>query len=355
MSPTAKKTFLFLLKFGLIAAIFGFLFYNAYHTKDADGKNVFETLWEQPKRFDLIITAFWVQLFAVSNTFLRWRLLVRTLGLSFPLKDAYRLGFLGLMLNLAPMGIVGGDAIKAYMLAKKNPEHQSMAVASVIVDRIVGLLVMFLCGTIFILATGFAFREEILARTFSQIVFAFTLIGYTGVGIMFLPFFFKGHLEGLIDRIPFCGPILGKLTRSLLLYRHHKSCLAQVFAISFLVHIPYGISLYLIAHGLFGSVPDLINHILLYNVANLTAMIPLAAGPFELVLDQLYPLFSGLDGNAMRSGIGMVVALGHRLIAILVAALGIVFYLSSRDEIISSQKEIEEAQDSGIVLSDEAN
>lgn len=343
MSPKTKKILFFLLKLGLIIAIFGFLIWKALHTEDAEGKNVFRIFWEQPKRFDLIAAAFLIQLFAVSTTFLRWRMLVRTLGLSFPLKDAYRLGFLGLMLNLAPMGIVGGDAVKAYLLAKKNPDQQSQAVASVIVDRIVGLLVMFLCGSIFVLATGFAFREEILARTFSQIVFAFTVVGYVGVGIMFLPFFAKGHLERLIDKIPFCGPILGKLTRSLLLYRNHKACLVKVFATSFFVHVPYGIALYLVARGLFGSTPGLVDHILLYNVTNLTAMIPLAAGPFELVLDQLYPLFKDGNGIAMGVGVGMVVALGHRLIAILVAGLGIVFYLTSRDEIISSQKEIEDA------------
>ena len=353
MSPAVKKILLFFLKSGLIAGIFGFLIWKAVHTTDAEGKNVFQTLWEQPKRFDLIFAAFGMQLFAASNTFLRWRMLVRTLDLSFPLKDAYRLGFLGLMLNLAPMGIVGGDAVKAYLLAQKNPEYQSQAVASVIVDRIVGLLVMFLCGTIFVLATGFAFRPEVLARTFSQLVFGFTLVGYAGVGMMFLPFFAKGHLERLIDRIPLCGPTLGKLTRSLLLYRHHKFCLLKVFVMSFLVHIPFGIALFLMAQGLFGSTPGLIDHILLYNVTNLTAMIPLAAGPFELVLDQLYPLFRNAQGVSMGVGVGMVVALGHRLVAILVAALGIVFYLSSRDEIRSSQKEIEQAQDNGIILPEE--
>ncbi|MDR1141400.1 MAG: flippase-like domain-containing protein [Planctomycetaceae bacterium] len=332
MFQTVKKTFVFCFKLTLIFGIFGFLFWNASKATDANGKNVFELLWEQPKNWELLVTAFFAQLFAVTVTILRWRCLVRTLGLVLSVKDAFRLGFLGLMLNLAPMGIVGGDLVKGYLIAKKNPDYMSQAIASVIVDRIIGLLVMFLCGTIFVLATGFAFRQEILARTFSQLVFILTGIGGACVGIVFLPFFSKGHLERLLAKIPFCGDLLEKLTRSFLLYRNHKICLLKTFAITFLVHIPFGISLYLIAKGLFGSVPNLIDHIMLYNVVNLTAMIPLAAGPFEFVLEQIYPLFS-VDGTKMGVGIGLVVALGYRLISILVAGLGIAYYLSSRNEI----------------------
>jgi hypothetical protein len=332
MLQTVKKTFIFCIKLGLIFGIFGFLFWKASQATDADGKNVFELLWEQPKRWELLGAAFLVQLFAVSATILRWRWLVQTLGLTLSVKDAFRLGFLGLMLNLAPMGIVGGDLVKSYLIAKKNPDYMSQAVASVIVDRIIGLLVMFLCGGIFVCLTGFAFREEVLARTFSQLVFILTGMGYVCVGIIFLPFFSKGHVERLLAKIPFCGGILGKLARSFLLYRHCKICLLKAWAITFLVHIPFGFSLYLIALGLFGLVPNLPDHLMLYNVVNLTAMIPLAAGPFEFVLEQIYPLFS-VNGVKMGVGIGLVVALGYRLISIFVAGLGIVYYLSSRDEI----------------------
>ncbi len=257
MKPTQiKKTLVIALKLGLIAAIFGFLIWKAVAATDADGKNVFETLWGQPKRYDLIAAAFLVQFFAASVTFLRWGLLARALGLVLPMKDAFRLGFLGIMLNLAPMGIVGGDAVKAYLLAQKNPEKRPEAVASVIVDRIVGLLVMFLCGAVFVLSTRFAFRGEIRARLFSQLVFALAIIGFGGVAVMFVPpfslLFSKGHVERLAERIPLCGPMLGKLIRSLLLYRNRKIRLIQTFFITFLVHIPYGISLLLIAKGLFG-------------------------------------------------------------------------------------------------------
>jgi hypothetical protein len=57
------------------------------------------------------------------------------------------------------------------------------------------------------------------------------------------------------------------------------------------------------------------------------------AGPFEFVLDRLYadiPLPG--DGN-LTSGPGFVVALGYRVITILIAAVGLCYYLAARREV----------------------
>lgn len=329
----------FVLKLLLIFGIFAFLFWKASQTADGQ-ENAFQKLVSQQKQVELLVAAFFVQFFAVSMTICRWRWLARSLGLVLSIKEAFRLGFLGLMLNLAPMGIVGGDAVKAYVLAKQNPEARPQAVASVIVDRIIGLLVMFLLGSFFVLWTGFYSLDAIWARSISQIVFALTIIGYSCVGIVFLPFFAKGHVEQLIARIPVCGRVASKLTKSLLLYRERKICLLQSFLITFLVHLPFGVSLYLIANGLFTSVPTFVDHLMLYNIVNLTSMIPLAAGPFEFVLDEIYPLFP-VDGEAIHHGVGLIVALGYRIISICVAALGIVYYLTSKYE-LPSENEIDE-------------
>ena len=54
-------------------------------------------------------------------TFIRWYYLVRALDLPFTLREALRLGFLGYLFNLMPMGIVGGDLLKAVMLGPAAP------------------------------------------------------------------------------------------------------------------------------------------------------------------------------------------------------------------------------------------
>jgi len=308
----------------LIAGIFGFLFWNAAATTDAEGKNVFTVLIEQPKRWHFLAAAFCAQLFAVAITFIRWRWLLLTLGLQCSRRDVFRIGFFGLTLNLAPFGIVGGDAVKAVLIIHKNPDRKSQAVASVIIDRFIGLLVMFVSGSLLILYTGFYARPEVIAQTFTHLVFAFTAAGLLGSGIVFLPFFAKGYCERLIEKIPLCGTLGSKLVQALLLYRNHKRCLLKCCLITIFVHLSFGASLFCVATALFPSVPGVVKHVMLHCVTNLTAMIPLAAGPYELVLEQLYPL------EGMNVGMGLIVSLMFRLTTIFVAVVGMFYYLLSR-------------------------
>jgi len=319
-----KRYLSILFQFLLIAGIFGFLFWNAAAATDDEGKNIFHILYEQPKRWHFLAAAFFVQLFAVSITFIRWRWLLRTLGLQCSRREAFRFGFLSIMLNLAPLGIVGGDAVKAVLMAQRNPEHKSQAVASVFIDRLIGLLVMFICGTLLIVYTGFYARPEMIAQFFTHLVFAFTAAGLLGTGMVFLPFFAKGHLERWIEKLPLLGKLGSKFTQSLLMYRNHKRCLLQCASITLLVHFCFGLSLYWVATALFPAVPSAVDHIMLHNVTNLTAMIPLAAGPYELVLEQLYQLY------AENVGMGLIISLAFRMTAISVAVAGIIYYFASR-------------------------
>jgi uncharacterized protein (TIRG00374 family) len=326
-----NKIFLLAIKLILIFAIFTFLFWQAARN------NAFTELFRQSPQWGMILCAFLFQCFSVSITIIRWRRLVHTIGLELSLKDAFRYGFLGLVLSLAPMGILGGDAMKTYLLIHRNPEKRSAALASVFVDRVVGLLAMFICATIFIFAMGFAFRTELLARSVSNIVLLFTVVGMVGCMIMFLPVFSSKDIERWTLLIPIFGKYAIKLVRSLLIYRNNLSSVLICFVISLPVHLSFGLSLYFLADGIFTSieVPSLPEHIMLYSVVNITSMIPLAAGPFEFMLEQLYPLFG------IAIGVGMVVALAFRVIAILVAAIGIIFYFTLRAEIQEVQEDIE--------------
>ena len=79
-------------------------------------------------------------------TFARWHQLVRAQGLTFSLRDAVRLGFIGNVFNLVIPGAVGGDVIKAAFLCRMQPDKKPQAVASMVLDRILGLLGLFIAG-----------------------------------------------------------------------------------------------------------------------------------------------------------------------------------------------------------------
>lgn len=316
-----KKITVLLIKILVVSVIFGFLIWKAVTATDDDGKNIFAVFWEQPKRWDLLAGALFVQTCAAAVTFVRWRWLVTAFGLRCSHFEAQRLGLLGLFINLTPLGIVGGDGAKAFLLAQSNPDLRPQAFASVIVDRIIGLLVMFLYGTVTVLMTGLAFRPELLARTVSYTMFALTAAGFLGAALVFTPFFNKGHFENLLEKIPYIGTYLAKLTRAMLMYRRRKTCLFYAFLVSFLTHFLASVSMYFTALAFFGKIPDFLSHLMLYSVLQLALLIP-AAGPFELVFEEMYHHIF-----AAPVGTGLIVAIGVRIVTTLVCCFGGVFAL----------------------------
>ncbi len=72
-------------------------------------------------------------------SFLRWYFLVKAQELPFTMFDALRLGLIGTFFNFLIPGAVGGDLVKAALIAREQSKRL-IAVSTIVVDRIVGLL-----------------------------------------------------------------------------------------------------------------------------------------------------------------------------------------------------------------------
>src|SRR6056297_152996 len=97
------------------------------------------SLSSQPKNYPLLVLAFLVALSAITLTFVRWTILVRCQGIPLGMVEAFRLSSIGFLLNFVSAGSVGGDLFKAIFLARRSPGRRVEAVASVFVDRSLGL------------------------------------------------------------------------------------------------------------------------------------------------------------------------------------------------------------------------
>ena len=322
-----KKALVFIVKLIFIVGLFAYLIYRA-----APGSAVSE-LSSRAVNINYLAIGFFFNLEATVITIIRWRALVRALGDPLPTSDALKYGFIGFMFNLSPIGIIGGDAVKAVLLVKKNNVSAERAAASVVIDRVVGLYAMFLLGLAVLLATGFYANPNPLCKFVTQGLAVLTVGTTVFLAFIVAPASEKNVRIKIASKIPFIGGVMEKLTSAALIYRDKKKTLFLSLCATFVVHSFFAISLFFFARALYGATPSLVDHFILYCVGNVGSIIPLSAGPFEYFLDELYPLFAIAGRAPFEAGYGMTIGFTYRIATVIVALVGVGYYLFSRSDV----------------------
>lgn len=331
-----KKIAIFFLKLALILLIFAWLFYRA--SRD----NAWERISQCHPNGWLILTAFLLALSGTLITFVRWGWLVRALGVPISLRQTLRLGAIGYVFNLSPMGIVGGDLVKGILLANQSPGAKAACAVSVIVDRVIGLYAMFITGIFGIAMTGF-WRETAPVAVFStRLVLGLFALSSAGLIFLLIPESRRKGRRRLLRAIPLAGPLFEKLYAASNAYSRHWGVLTGSLLATFAVHGLFTLSLWAYARGLYGYAPTCLEHLVIYPTANCGTIIPLSAGPLEYYLDLLYPLFPVAGQETAGAGYGSMIGIISRIGMIINAAIGGVFCLMSRSEIGAALEQIRE-------------
>lgn len=328
------------LKIAVSAAILGWVVY------DVDKKNPGALLdLLHPKNWSFLVAALFSCGTAILITLIRWHWLVRALEIPCTLSESVRIGFVGYLFNMAPMGIVGGDLLKGWMLAQHRVGLRTKAFASVVVDRIIGLYMLFVVATVAILATGFLRVPEPEIRWACRLMIWITGASTLGLALVFWPWLTDGPLAQWAESLPRVGPMLAKVIESMRMYRRRWDVLVVSCLLSAAVHSFFSLGLYLIGRGLFLNHHTLASLLVMSPVSATTGVIPLPMGPMEMVLEYFYLHSPAPAGEAMVAGQGLSVALAYRVITLIVAMVGVGYYLASRREVASVMEEAEREED----------
>ena len=324
MKRSLSKLFVFLLKTTIIVGLFVYL-----ATRALQG-SVFDELDFRTVSYPLLLLGLVSNFVATTITILRWRSLVRALGSELSVFNAVKLGFIGFMFNLSPVGVVGGDAIRIVMLVRRHNIPLENATASGIVDRVVGLVAMFILGLFVCVITGFYRAPSQEAQFVVKGLIFLTLASFVFLALFTTSSRILHFFASLAEKIPIVGNASRKIIFAVATYREKKRALATSLLSSLTAHSFFAISLYCAAKGLFHDVPSLVNHFILYCAGNVGSIIPLSAGPFEYFLDELYPLFPIVGREAFDKGYGATIGSAYRLITVVVAFVGVISYLFER-------------------------
>lgn len=336
MHPRFKKILLVILKFALPAGIVLWLLWRI------DGEE-WQALESQPKNFPLLMAAFVIAFSGIGLSFARWAILVRCQGIRLGVLDAFRLGAIGFLLSFVSAGSVGGDLFKAIFLARRSPGKRLEAVASVLVDRGIGLYGLLLVAVAVLLIAPPATVSDDL-RQISRGAAGLTILGTVVLVSLVAGGKSIDRLLRRLGNLRWIGPLVHRLADPLRMFHRHPVAFLVAVLLSVIVHSLLAVSMYLIARGLYTAPPTFAEHLIIVPVGMLASALPLTpagVGVLEATIEWLYRVVPATPTEAS----GTLVALTFEIVKILLAACGMAFYWGSdrevRQSLEAAEKEVE--------------
>jgi uncharacterized protein (TIRG00374 family) len=320
----------------LAGAILIVLFYSLR------GNDVFVRLWREPKHWGQLGLAQACVIAGIGLNYVRWYLLVRALELDFHLRDALRLGSLGHLLNQVSPGSVGGDLFKAVFIAKEQPHRRTEAVATVLIDRVVGLYGILVVATAGQMIVGADRPMTPALRTMATVVAAFAGLGTLGILLLMTPAFTGQRVREAAARLPALGGTLIRFIEAAAAYRTRRRYLFAAIGLACCTHTLLVTSIWLIGLGLPVTAPDLGTTFLVGPLSLCAGAVPLTPsglGTFEAAMEELYRVVG------CGAGVGAGVAITYRAMTYVMAGIGAVYYLNARKAVAGALHEAEEMEE----------
>jgi uncharacterized membrane protein YbhN (UPF0104 family) len=179
-------------------------------------------------------------------------------------------------------------------------------------------------------------------RVVCQATLIGTIVGAIAMLMVLTPGFTNGAVSEMLTRLPRAGPTHGKLIGAVRSYRSKLGVLFWTTVMSVGVHLLGATGIYLTARGLGGNVPSLADHFVIVPLGMIVGILPLpmsGLGAFEAVIEFFYTHVP--SAVLVTKGQGLIVAFGYRVITILIAIVGLFYWLSSRREVAAMLQESE--------------
>ncbi len=295
-------------------------------------RDALEKITRQSLHWPSLLTAFALCGGSIVLTFLRWFILLKALGFAFTVRDALRLGFIGYLFNFVAPGSVGGDLVKAALLAKRQPGRRTTAVATVLLDRILGMLALFVIGVCAAWPQWAEIRQRTELKAVVALLVTGSVSGLVGLTLMLIPAVTRSRAWQWLARLPTIGHIVTELVEGLRLYQSQRRVLFTALGISVIGHFGIISSFYFSAKAVSGSsfVPSFAQHLFFIPAAELAGIVPLTPGGVGLLEEAVNALYQLSGAN---DGIGLMTVLAYRAVTLAVAFIGAAYYLASRREI----------------------
>ena len=166
---------------------------------------------------------------------IRWQVLLRVQDFHLSFRRVLSLTMIGVFFNFFIPGGTGGDAVKMFYLVKETPGRRGMAILSVVVDRLIGLLALIVFAGVLIGLKWDWLRSAPATEPWLYLALAVLI-----ASLLFLAVTFVITGFGLVHRLPAKFPGRDKLAELAMAYNVYGRALIPcgiAFVISIVAHI----------------------------------------------------------------------------------------------------------------------
>jgi uncharacterized protein (TIRG00374 family) len=246
----------------------------------------------------------------------RWRLFLPP-GLG--MRWIFSTYMIGAFFNVCLPSTIGGDAVKIFYMNKKlsegaepdrhgnRPSHAAMSVASVFMDRYIGLAALLCLGMAATLA-GHDMLEKSPVLWLTPAIFLAFIIG----SILFFRFRIGTRLRFVMNMYDYAAP-----------YFRQKDIIVKGLLFSVVIQTVVVFSVYVLARGMGIDLPFL-TFLLFVPLVSMISLIPVSISGFGL-REGSYVVLLGLVG--VRPDLAMTLSIVHFLSVAVASLLGLIEYL----------------------------
>lgn len=167
------------LKFFIRLVIAGLLFWYLYETLDW---KAFFVLVEKANFKWLLIALASYGVTTLCSIF-RWHLLLSAFHAQMKLKRTAQLTMIGLFGNCFLPGAMSGDVLKLYYATKELPHAKPTVIMSVVMDRLLGFVAMFLVSTLLIISRWEGLTSNVYSRYAVYVYFVVFGLSLLAIGL----------------------------------------------------------------------------------------------------------------------------------------------------------------------------
>lgn len=213
-----------------LALAFGIIFYLLHKI---DTRALATILKESLNHSGWLIAGIILSYCKLHTSMIRWKIILNAQGLKMSWKRCFGIYFIGQFFNSFMFGSAGGDLIRAFYAAKETHHKKTEAVATVFIDRTIGLLTLYMIAAAMLIVRANFFLSHYETHLPVLIMIGMIMAAVLGLIVVFnINRFNNWPFVNKIKRYPTLVQTIKRLVNAIYLYRRGKSILAWTSLLS---------------------------------------------------------------------------------------------------------------------------